>query len=107
MPRRQHRDSFERATALAIAADCDVDYRSVLKRMHGYAVKGPAGRRIECALEQRGIVQLCGEKSLGQIAYEARSGAAPWDDLDITDRMAWVGVATAVVAEHERRNGNG
>ena len=107
MPADMSSDEFERATALAIAADEDVDYRSVLKRMHGIAVKGPSGRRIERALVERGILASAGEKTVGQVAYEAmklRFGwSDKWDDISAGVKSGWEFVAQAVVEEHERR----
>ena len=47
-----------------------------------------------------------GEKTLGQIAYDARRYAdrmRPWGELDSSDQAGWEDVAQAVVAEHEAR----
>jgi hypothetical protein len=48
---------FSEARQLAheIAAEEDVDPRSVLRRIAGKPIKGPAGRRIDAALQRRGI----------------------------------------------------
>jgi hypothetical protein len=55
MPSLKH---DHRALAFLIAAEADVDPRSVSAVISGKRVKGPAGRRIARALERRGIVDL-------------------------------------------------
>jgi hypothetical protein len=52
-----------RALAHLIAAEEDVDVRSVQKRLNGERVKGPAGRRIDRALARHAIVPAKNERS--------------------------------------------